>query len=190
MNLKEKKVPEVSDKFQGLLRINGDTVGWIKIEDTQINYPVVKSNDNDYYLHHNFEKETNPTGCIFMDCRNNSLPLDTNTILYGHNMKDASMFHDIIKYKEEAFFNNNDKIIFNTLYQENEWQVFSVYVTDVSFNYLITNFANMQGLVASIQLKTNPCSGGIYRLVPMIIYSPFLPAAMNFQMQERLCMQN
>jgi sortase B len=131
---------KISNTFLSLLQANKDTVGWIKIDNTYVNYPVVKYLDNDFYLDKNFYKEYSFTGCIFMDYRNNILPLDKNIILYGHNMKDVSMFHDILKYKDEDFFNNNDKITFNTLYKESVWQVFSAYVTEVNFNYLITDF--------------------------------------------------
>lgn len=137
-------VIKISEKFQSLLQVNEDTVGWIKIEGTKIDYPVVKYTDNDFYLHNDFEKKKSVAGCIFMDFRNSVLPLDKNTILYGHNLKDASMFRDLVLYKNRDFFFNNDIIAFNTIYEEGLWKVFSAYVTDTGFNYLITDFANEQ----------------------------------------------
>lgn len=132
--------PKISDKFNDLLNINEDTVGWLSIEHTSINYPVVKHDDNDFYLDKNFEKKKSSSGCIFMDFRNDILPLDRNIILYGHHMKDKSMFTDINLYKDKDFFFNNDKIVFNNLYKENIWQVFSVYVTNLDFDYLVPKF--------------------------------------------------
>ena len=139
--LPKDEVLKVSDTFEKLLQTNGDTVGWIKIQNTHVNYPVVKYTDNDFYLHNDFEKKSSSAGCIFMDYRNYIHPLDKNIILYGHHMKDESMFRDLVLYKNKDFFYNNDKINFSTIYQEGIWQVFSVYVTDTNFDYLITNFS-------------------------------------------------
>jgi sortase B len=131
---------KVSERFLGLLKANEDTVGWIKIDDTKINYPIVKSNSNEFYIDRNFEKKKSSAGSIFMDYRNNELSIDKNIIIYGHHMKDGTMFADLSSYKNKEFFYSNDKISFNTLYEEYECQVFSVYVADDKFNYLITEF--------------------------------------------------
>jgi sortase B len=140
--IKVKTPEEVYASFKQLLNTNRETIGYIKINNTHINYPVTIHEDNDYYLHRDFQKKTSDAGCIFMDYRNKIKPLDRNIILYGHNMKDMSMFRDLRLYENRDFFFNNDKIFFNTLYQESEYQVFSVYIAEPSLDYIIIDFAN------------------------------------------------
>ncbi|WP_346886613.1 class B sortase [Clostridium sp. UBA4395] len=128
--------------FKDLLAINSEVVGWIKIQDTNINYPVVKGKDNEYYLNHNIKKESSASGSIFMDYRNKVNEEDLNTIIYGHNMKDGSMFKTLASYKEEDFLINHPIIELTTLNKTTKWEIFSVYITDTSFNYIRTNFEN------------------------------------------------
>lgn len=124
-----------------LKSINSDYKMWIQIENTNINYPVVQSSDNDYYLKHNFRKESNISGTVFVESAND-IDNDKNIILYGHNMRNGTMFNNITNYKEESFFNEDNKIniiINNTLY---EYEVFSVYVKNVSEVNLAIGFAS------------------------------------------------
>lgn len=127
-------------KFELLLKINQDVVGWVKIPNTPIDYPVVKTEDNDFYLHHNIKKEKSNAGTIFMDFRNEGKLKDKNTILYGHNMKDGSMFKGLISYNKQEFFNENSIIEFSDLNNTIYWEIFSVYITDTDFDYLKTDF--------------------------------------------------
>ena len=87
-----------------LKSINSDYKMWIQIENTNINYPVVQGSDNDYYLKHNFRKESNISGTVFVESAND-IDNDKNIILYGHNMRNGTMFNNITNYKEESFFN-------------------------------------------------------------------------------------
>lgn len=128
------------NKFDELLSINSDVVGWVYAPNTHIDYPVVQSNNNDYYLNHNINKEKAPAGTIFMDYKNDPSLNDKNTIIYGHHMKDNSMFHDLMKYKDKDFFNNNEIIDFDTLDSHYSWQIFSIYINNDDFNYMKTNF--------------------------------------------------
>ena len=137
--LKEKK--KILPKFKSLLEQNDDTVGWIRISDTGIDYPVVQAPDNDYYLTRTFEKDKNKAGAIFMDFRNSIESLDQNTIIYGHHMKDGSMFTKLKEFRNEDFASENSIIVFDTLYEELRWEVFAVYVTDTNFNYIQPNFS-------------------------------------------------
>lgn len=124
-----------------LKSINSDYKMWIQIENTNINYPVVQGSDNDYYLKHNFRKESNISGTVFVESAND-IDNDKNIILYGHNMRNGTMFNNITNYKEESFFNEDNKIniiMNNTLY---EYEVFSVYVKNVSEVNLAIGFAN------------------------------------------------
>ena len=93
-------VPPISVDFESLLRYNSDVVGWIYAEGTNINYPVVRGNDNDYYLHRDMDKNYSASGTIFIDCDNEPDFSDGNTILYGHHMKDGSMFAQLEKFAE------------------------------------------------------------------------------------------
>ena len=124
-----------------LKSINSDYKMWIQIENTNINYPVVQGSDNDYYLKHNFRKESNISGTVFVESAND-IDNDKNIILYGHNMRNGTMFNNITNYKEESFFNEDNKISIimnNTLY---EYEVFSVYVKNVNEVNLAIGFAN------------------------------------------------
>lgn len=124
-----------------LKSINSDYKMWIQIENTNINYPVVQGSDNDYYLKHNFRKESNISGTVFVESAND-IDNDKNIILYGHNMRNGTMFNNITNYKEESFFNEDNKISIimnNTLY---EYEVFSVYVKNVNEVNLAIEFAS------------------------------------------------
>lgn len=90
--------------FNVLLEINEDVIGWIYCEDTPINYPLVQGADNDYYLRRVIDGTRNTSGTLFADCRNAGDFSDVNTILYGHNMKDKSMFGTLAYYKEQSYY--------------------------------------------------------------------------------------
>lgn len=96
--------PYLQIDFDGLKAVNADVIAWIHIPALEISYPVVQGADNSYYLSHLFSGEENKNGCIFVDCHNDSGFTDTNTIVYGHNMRDGSMFGTLDHYAEEAIF--------------------------------------------------------------------------------------
>ncbi len=139
--------------FAKLKQKNSDAIAWIKVNGTYIDFPVVKGTDNSYYLTHNFDKEKNKAGWIFADYRNKFDGTDKNIIIYGHNMKNGSMFaslKDVIK--EEWYNNENNKYI--ALITENEnckYQVFSVYQTETEEYYLQTNISNFKEFVEKIK---------------------------------------
>ncbi|ELC8333277.1 class B sortase [Clostridium perfringens] len=117
------------DNEKVLKDMNSDYKFWIKIDGTNIDFPVVQGNDNDFYLSHNFNKEKNFSGSIFIDSKND-INNDNNIIIYGHNMKDDSMFAEINNFKIENFFNNYKYI---TIFKNNlklTFEVFSVYLVD------------------------------------------------------------
>jgi len=90
--------------FEALREINPDTVGWLMLPDTQINYPVVQGTDNERYLNHLFDGRRNATGAIFVDSYNQPGFVDRNTIIYGHHMRDGSMFAVLEQYRAQGFF--------------------------------------------------------------------------------------
>lgn len=138
--LKEDKEIEIkNEEYIALKKINEDYLFWISIPETNINYPVVKSKNNEEYLYKNFKGEENKGGCLFVDSRNVSEE-DDNVIIHGHNMKDKSMFGTLSNLLTSEYLNKNNKIY---IYLENkilEYEIFSVYVNDGSFDPYKTNF--------------------------------------------------
>ena len=103
--VKEKPYPDVD--FAGLKSVNSDVIGWIYVPDTEINYPIVHTSDNDYYLDHLVDRTQNPAGAIFLDTRNPSDFSDLHSIIYGHHMKNGSMFAALKGYKKQDFFDGH-----------------------------------------------------------------------------------
>ena len=128
--------------FQGLKEKNSDTVAWIKVENMRIEYPIVKANDNSYYLNKSFDKSNNSAGWIFMDYKDKADGTDKNIVLYGHNRKDGSMFGDLKDiFTEEWYQNENNMYI--TYITENEYciyQIFSAYRIEDEDYYITTKF--------------------------------------------------
>jgi sortase B len=113
--------------FEGLCAQNSDLVGWIKIRALDLSYPVMQADDNEYYLHNTFEKEYNFAGCIFLNCDNASDFSDMNSIVYGHNMKNGSMFGLLKTFQDEEVFNKS--------------KYFWIYTPDLIFQYRIFSMA-------------------------------------------------
>ena len=127
---------DINPKYDAYLKINRDAVGYIKIEGTAIEFPVVFNGDNDYYLSHDIYKNENRHGTVFMDASNRGAVLDRNTLLHGHNFMDGKIFSDLEKYKNKEFFDANKTVIFNNLYSDMEWEVFAFYVVTAEDYYL------------------------------------------------------
>ncbi|MBQ8999061.1 MAG: class B sortase [Clostridium sp.] len=130
---------KANSKSEALKSQNEDYRFWLTIEGTQVDNPVVQSDDNEFYLENDFNKNDSIAGTLFMDYRNDYLN-DRNTIIYGHHMKDGSMFGELKKFRDEDFFNANNKITINNDEDINTYEVFSVYVTDNSTDYLKVSF--------------------------------------------------
>lgn len=132
------------DCFTTVLQDNPDVVGRVTIEGLDIAYLVTQTIDNDYYLRHGYDCQDSKSGTIFLDyrCDIGQEPLKGHYILYGHNMKNGTMFHNLKNYAEEESFKNNRKIRFDTLYMDHKWEVFSAYVTSTDFYYIETSFEN------------------------------------------------
>lgn len=126
---------EIQKKFQSLYEKNNDFIGWITIEDTHVDYPVMYTpNDGEggeYYIHRNFEKEYSSAGIPFIDrhCMIKN-PTD-NIIIYGHNMNSGTMFHDIIKYQEEEFYNDHKTFTFDTIYGDGTYEVVAMFYGEI-----------------------------------------------------------
>lgn len=133
---------QIRSPFQNLLKINPDIVGWLTIDHTKVHYPILQSSDNEYYLKRNYKKEESKAGSIFMDFRNEVDTLNRQTIIYGHEMKDGSMFGQLKKFLDEEFASQNKHFQFDTIYARYDVEVFSAYVTTTDFQYLQTDFAS------------------------------------------------
>lgn len=125
--------------FTSLEKINPDIVAWLKIDDTNINYPVVQTTDNEYYLNHLFDKQINSSGCVFMDYRNNDFS-DLNTIIYGHNMKNDSMFGQLKDFKNQEFFDKHKTGILITKNKQYKIKFISGFIAKPSDSIWQTTF--------------------------------------------------
>lgn len=122
---------EVLEEFKALLNKNQRLIGWLKIEDTNIDYPVMQTVDNEYYLDHNLNQEYDRNGSIFMDKDCNVLEPSTNYILYGHHMKSGQMFGYLDRYSSEKYYEEHPYIQFDTIYEKGIYQVMYVFRSHV-----------------------------------------------------------
>ncbi|MCR5733448.1 MAG: class B sortase [Lachnospiraceae bacterium] len=133
--------PGVLDEYSTVYAKNKSLAGWIKIEGTEIDYPVMQTRNNDYYLDHDFDQNEDKNGSIFIDCDCSIWPRSQNLILYGHNMKSGRMFGTLSKYKDESYYEAHPQIIFDTIYEKGTYQVMYVFsetiheATEVTFKY-------------------------------------------------------
>lgn len=128
--------------FNQLLKRNSDTVGWIEVKGTNINYPIVQTTDNNYYLTHAFDKTENEAGWVFMDYRNDSVNFNQNTIIYAHSRLTGSMFGSLKNILNSSWYTNkNNHIIrLSTPTENTMWQVFSVYTIPKESYYITPSF--------------------------------------------------
>lgn len=126
------EVPPISVDFQGLQAENQDVTGWIYCEDTAINYPVVQGEDNDFYLKHNYDRTKRAAGSIFVEAENSANFADSNTILYGHHMKNGSMFACLDKWADQAFYESHPVMWLLTPTQDYKIILFSGYTTSAT----------------------------------------------------------
>lgn len=120
-------------EYQNAYAQNDDLVGWIRIDGTVIDYPVVQHiAEKDYYLERNFNKEYSKHGCIYLREQCNPYKPSDNIIIYGHYKQDGSMFHDLHGYYRESFWKEHQFIEFDTIYQHHTYQIIAVFKTNVS----------------------------------------------------------
>lgn len=125
---------EETFQYEKLKNQNEDSIGWITIPDTNIHYPVMyRQGDNDFYLHHNFQKENSIAGTPFLDGNCNPLSENENLILYAHHMKDGSMFAGLMKYTDPSYYKEHKTI---QLYIQNEKHIYEIFaVCQISASY-------------------------------------------------------
>lgn len=144
----------MQDSFKELYEQNEDIVGWIKIPNTLVDYPILQTDNNDLYMNHDFEKNKHDAGSIFLDfrCDFTNMYQAAHHIIYGHNMKNGTMFQGLTKYEDEEFFKENRYITIDTLYGNYQFEVFSVYETPISFYYLETYFGDREDWLEFIKV--------------------------------------
>lgn len=136
------KIRSEKDDDNSLYEEYKDYRGWIKIENTNIDYPILQGEDNLYYLDKDINNEYLASGSIFMNYLNNGFD-DNNTVLFGHHMRNETMFAQLKRYKEKEFFyGNNDIDIELNNGQHLKYRVFSIYITNAKDNYIKTKFDN------------------------------------------------
>ena len=124
-------VGNVLPEYQDLFLENPDLVGWVTIEGTSVDYPVMWTpEDPEYYSHRGFDKEDSPNGLLFMDADSMLDAEGGNVIIYGHNMKNGSMFADLLKYEEQEYYQAHPTIRLDTLYEHRDYEIVSVLKTN------------------------------------------------------------
>lgn len=130
----EESSPAVLNKFKLLYEENPDFAGWLTIDGTRIDYPVMsKEGDNDYYLDKNFAQQEDKNGLLILDYRCDVLSDMQNIIIYGHNMRTGVMFGTLSKYKDKSFCEEHPTIHFDNLYEENEYEVVAAVLSEVAY---------------------------------------------------------
>lgn len=129
-----------SEDLKQLSNENQDTIAYIKVNNTNIKYPIVQTNNNEYYLNHSFDKTKNNAGWVFMDYKNNKNFEDENTILYAHNRKDKSMFGTLDNLLKIDMANKYPLIYISTINQKMLYKIFSVYTIETEGYYIKTTF--------------------------------------------------
>lgn len=136
------KVKLINVDFTKLKEINNETVGWIQVGGTNVNYPFVQTIDNKYYLTHQLDGTSNTAGWIFMDYRNSIDNFDKNTILYGHGRLNYTMFGSLRNVVDKSWYENKNNYIvkISTETENTLWQVFSTYKIKTTSDYLQIDF--------------------------------------------------
>ncbi len=116
-------VPDILPEYEILYNKNKKLIGWVKVADTNIDYPVMQTVDNEYYLDHDFGQNYDKNGCIFMDKDCDVIDRSTNLIIYGHHMKSGAMFGHLDKYTDESFYQEHQTFQFDTIYEKGTYQV-------------------------------------------------------------------
>lgn len=138
-NIQGTEMPEETESeeiptkgLDDLTSINGDLAGWLSIEGTNIDYPVMRHTDDDYYLTHDFYRKESRHGSLFIKSWASFEPPDTNVVIYGHNMKDGSMFGDLDRYKDESFGKDHPFVTLELADETRVYQIMSAFRQDLA----------------------------------------------------------
>lgn len=139
--------------FDKLRDTNADTIGWISMADSSVDYPIVQGKDNTYYLNHLFDGSAHRAGAIYLDSNNDKNLSDKNTFIYGHHMKDGSMFHDIAAFSDPQWAAAHPEIILETPEAIYRLEPFAGIVGDGRSSYVQTSFADDEEFMQYVQDK-------------------------------------
>ena len=153
--------PLSSVDFTELKKQNNDTVGWLIVNNTNVNYPVVQTSNNDYYLSHAFDRSVNGAGWVFADFRDDFNAMSKNTVIYAHGRKDKVMFGSLTNALNSKWYLNTDNQIiqFSTLYYNTMWQIISIYKIQAESYYITTDFSSDDSF---LKFATNMRERSIY----------------------------
>lgn len=151
------KMNYIEVNFEELLKENKETVSWISVNGTNINYPVVQHSNNEYYLNHAFDNSENSAGWVFLDYRNNIENTEKNTIIYGHSRENGTMFGSLKNIINNDWYKNPENYVvkMSTPKENTLWQVFSIYKTAYTNDYIQTTFANNNEFLQFLNLIKN-----------------------------------
>ena len=133
--------------FEALLATNDEVVGWLFSEDTVINYPIAQAEDNDKYLHHMLDGTYNSSGTLFVDCECAPEFAGANTIVYGHNMKNGSMFYSLHNYIDQAYYDAHPVMYLNTPTQNYRIDIFSAFICNYDSDTYTLSFPSEEDYV-------------------------------------------
>ena len=125
------ELPEVLDEYKKLYNSHKKLIGWLKIDDTNIDYPVMQTNNNEYYLEHNMNQEKDRNGALFLDKDCDVVKRSTNLIIYGHHMKSGRMFGNLDDYESEKYYKKHPIIQFDTIYEKGTYEIMYVFRSKV-----------------------------------------------------------
>lgn len=143
--------------FEALTKVNPDVIGWIRIPDTNVDYPIVQTDDNDKYLHTSFEGEESVSGAVYLDFESDSDMMGFNNILYGHNMKNGSMFKDIVNYKDQSYFDGHKYFEIYTPERTIRLKSISCYYDKAEPIVRKTRFKTRESYEAFVKEMIKPC---------------------------------
>lgn len=143
--------------FEELLAVNPDTVGWIRIPGTEIDYPIVQTDNNDTYLHTDFYGRESVEGAIYLDYESQKDMIGKNTILYGHNMKNGSMFRDLVRYKDEGYLKEHQYFTIYTPERMIQLKAVACYYAKSEPVVRTTRFRTDKSFQAFVQAMLEPC---------------------------------
>lgn len=124
---------QILPQYQELFEKNQDIIGWIKIEGTEVDYPVMYTPMvREFYLYRDFDKQDSKFGLPFVDYRSSIIPRTTNVLIHAHNMKDGSMFATLAKYQSRSFFENHPIVQFDSIVEKGEYEIFAAFMTSIS----------------------------------------------------------
>lgn len=146
--------PDILEDYAAVYALNKSLVGWIRIDDTKVDYPVLQTKNNDYYLNHNFDQEEDRNGSIFLDSECSIFPRSQNLLIYGHNMKSGKMFGTLKNYKDQNYYIKHPQIQFDTLYEKGTYDIMYVF-SEVVHDEMEVTFKYYQFINANSEVEYN-----------------------------------